>query len=1035
MATRTASPSPAAAAAKAYTASRSNNTTAPPRAVLANPALLALPRHIPPAGQVGLGHKGVPINQLPEEAWGHVPLCRTRGQVCVAGLKRKLAEGGPKLWQEEEARKSNVGVIRPSHDAWGIGKIVFVYCDDFLRRCFEMPWMHDPEWRALLLPIFDALGVPPHKIVRCLLASMPPGIAIPPHHDTGYWVHYTHRIHLPVITDPAHIAFRVGPSDAHLQRFDLAEGHLIELNNQAKHSVDNCWGQHRVHLIMDYIEGNSVSIERTLLSPGTKINQTRRSIDLESERGIRRKGEQRSTAGTAAGANGNAVEPSINMLIEMPTWEQLQESLSASANATSKIVFLVLIGVAATAHGVFNDQGVSDLGRLVYHVTLPALLFVNIISEVTLARLLVLWKLPAMALLHVSSGYLLAKCLTSFFRIRGIGNKAVTLSLMFGNVGSLAIAVVDTLCADEPLASEVGPTCALRGVEYISFYLITQTILMFTWAEEIVKDGTGDEDEDEDDDEDEDEEELLHSFKEEDEEDLIRGTFAGGEGDAGEVESPTYATPVTIPGAASPPPIAADGQVQHQQRIGLLSSSRRRNGGGGSFVRFHTSDSDADDSRHGRIAPSSDGGGGTPRLRRLHSQSQILDEEDINSILSRYAVESRPRLDAEVSGGHGLGGLVGLAGSLSSTHLPSFSTSPALFRRRGSRTDMMQQQQQQQQQQEEEGQQEKDRLLGRQRRRSGSMGRPGATTYQTTGISNSNSKSIRSSGDISNALLIGTSGGSVPPSIITTPTTNGSLSTPSAPPPPPPPPPPSPPPPPPPSGIPISTLTHSVPPLFSPSATLGLGGTSPPPPTNTSYLASFKNGALVVLSRMVANPSIRAALLAFFLGLIPPIKALFVSSADRPNPPLGAFLGAMQILGQAQVPCSMLMLSGSGTIRYLNDKAAQNNVETSFAFSPKVIFCIILGRVLLFPLVGLFWWWAGYGLGLFVGTPVLSLVVLLDAAVPTAQNVVMLILVHGKAEHGHALAYVILWQYALCIPMLILNVTLYLAIIRTVYPL
>jgi len=186
---------------------------------------------------------------------------------------------------------------------------------------------------------------------------------------------------------------------------------------------------------------------------------------------------------------------------------------------------------------------------------------------------------------------------------------------------------------------------------------------------------------------------------------------------------------------------------------------------------------------------------------------------------------------------------------------------------------------------------------------------------------------------------------------------------------------------------------------------------------------------------MAANPSIRAALLAFFLGLIPPIKALFVPSAARPDPPLGAFLGAMQILGQAQVPCSMLMLSGSGTIRYLNDKAAQNNVATSFAFSPRVVFCIILGRVLLFPLVGLFWWWAGFELGMFVGTPVLSLVVLLDAAVPTAQNVVMLILVHGKAEHGHALAYVILWQYALCIPMLILNVTLYLAIIRAVYPL
>lgn len=111
-------------------------------------------------------------------------------------------------------------------------QIVFVYCDDFLQRCFELPWVHDAEWRALLTPVFESLGVPLHKIVRCLLAAMPPGISIPPHHDTGYWVHYTHRCHLPVVTDPAQVAFRVGPTVAKLERFDMPEGAIVELNNQ-----------------------------------------------------------------------------------------------------------------------------------------------------------------------------------------------------------------------------------------------------------------------------------------------------------------------------------------------------------------------------------------------------------------------------------------------------------------------------------------------------------------------------------------------------------------------------------------------------------------------------------------------------------------------------------------------------------------------------------------------------------------------------------------------------------------------------------
>lgn len=41
---------------------------------------------------------------------------------------------------------------------------------------------------------------------------MPPGICIPPHHDTGYWVNYTHRLHLPIITSPDHVIFRIGPT-------------------------------------------------------------------------------------------------------------------------------------------------------------------------------------------------------------------------------------------------------------------------------------------------------------------------------------------------------------------------------------------------------------------------------------------------------------------------------------------------------------------------------------------------------------------------------------------------------------------------------------------------------------------------------------------------------------------------------------------------------------------------------------------------------------------------------------------------------
>lgn len=60
--------------------------------------------------------------------------------------------------------------------------------------------MHPSSTQALQ-PVMDVLGIPEEKMVRCLLASMPPGCLIPVHHDTGHWVQHTHRVHVAIITD------------------------------------------------------------------------------------------------------------------------------------------------------------------------------------------------------------------------------------------------------------------------------------------------------------------------------------------------------------------------------------------------------------------------------------------------------------------------------------------------------------------------------------------------------------------------------------------------------------------------------------------------------------------------------------------------------------------------------------------------------------------------------------------------------------------------------------------------------------------
>ena len=213
-------------------------------------------------------------------------------------------------WDPRNAANTNVTLSRPSHDAWGIGKIVLIFSDDFLTKVYQFPWWK--EFEDAIQPILDVLFPPPGSnskglLVRALLASLPPGSTIPVHHDTGEWVKTTHRVHVPVLVqDPSKIVFQCGPATHLLQRINCEPGVLFEINNQAKHAVSNCDNDHRVHLILDYIvqdndndrnnndnnntAGKSSSSSSSpsevssplipiVLEPKEKLVQTRRSVD------------------------------------------------------------------------------------------------------------------------------------------------------------------------------------------------------------------------------------------------------------------------------------------------------------------------------------------------------------------------------------------------------------------------------------------------------------------------------------------------------------------------------------------------------------------------------------------------------------------------------------------------------------------------------------------------------------------------------------------------------------------------------------
>jgi len=203
----------------------------------------------------------------------------------------KDVKSASNLWDPINAAIHNVSIHRPSHDAWGIHKIILLFCDDFVQNRYALPWWHSrPDLREAVKPILEVLKLDESRVVRLLLASLPPGVTIPVHEDSGAWVAKTHRVHVPIIVEQVDkILFRCGPTVESMDRIPTVPGHVFEMNNQAKHAVSNCSSDYRVHLILDYVDPAQANALPTQvkLDPGEMLVQTRRSIDRVKDRGTR----------------------------------------------------------------------------------------------------------------------------------------------------------------------------------------------------------------------------------------------------------------------------------------------------------------------------------------------------------------------------------------------------------------------------------------------------------------------------------------------------------------------------------------------------------------------------------------------------------------------------------------------------------------------------------------------------------------------------------------------------------------------------
>lgn len=88
---------------------------------------------------------------------------------------------------------------------------------------------------------------PGGAIVRAMAVKLPPGGSIQSHRDKHPSFFYSHRVHIPIVTN-SKVRFMLDG-----QRHSLEVGKVYEINNQKPHSVTNAGNEERINFIFDYL--------------------------------------------------------------------------------------------------------------------------------------------------------------------------------------------------------------------------------------------------------------------------------------------------------------------------------------------------------------------------------------------------------------------------------------------------------------------------------------------------------------------------------------------------------------------------------------------------------------------------------------------------------------------------------------------------------------------------------------------------------------------------------------------------------------
>ena len=169
---------------------------------------------------------------------------RELGPVDSRPLIEAVLSQGEDAWKENQYRQQAYDVHTQTES------LVMVFCDGWpeMKVTKESAWGSLNETAVPLMHhIIENFYPAGGTIIRALAAKLKAGGVITPHRDTHQTFTHSHRIHIPITTNPG-VRFLI---NGRPHRFKV--GHAYEINNQKNHSVMISGAEDRITFIFDFL--------------------------------------------------------------------------------------------------------------------------------------------------------------------------------------------------------------------------------------------------------------------------------------------------------------------------------------------------------------------------------------------------------------------------------------------------------------------------------------------------------------------------------------------------------------------------------------------------------------------------------------------------------------------------------------------------------------------------------------------------------------------------------------------------------------